>query len=1016
MRLHPFAVLAGTTLLVTLPAPRLPAADGPRVQELRGQRVKGTTFFQVRFEAPRDYAPPRLDRLNPDGSVSRGELARLPRLVPQDDRTRAVYLELQIRAAGNPRGNAAPAALPHLQFVGKASGSGPARLLLLYPLRPANKGENAAPRKGDKPSLARLLPRTEWAEVPVTLDLARATDVPARGNARSAAKEPAADDLEGRWAAAQAARFAVLEAETSQFSFYGFARAATGRKYRVPAPALGRGGEGNDRGWFGRRLYETTTGAEAIAESLALRRLTGGDFRDRAERSIDVGDVRGITIGEHPWEKMMGDRKPSPEPLARLVPHDNYYVHFKNIVRLIEFGELLDQWGTSLSRAYEVNSRDYQIKERLEKQLCLQSSSLGKLLGPLVVKSLAITGSDPYVREGSDVTVIFHVANRQLFLAGLDPFLAAARKEFGKALRESRTDYHKITVESHVTPLREVSLHRAVFDEYVVYSNSPVGLRRVLDAYQGRQKRLADARDFQYMRTNFRLEDKEEDGFVFLSDAFLRRLVGPADKIKEQRRREALTSLFMLTDGALFSAWETGKLPADQKALLAASGLKADELYSPEGAAPTWDAARQTAVSPVYNTIHFATPLIELPIDRITPTERADYERFRLAYLTNWRNYFDPIGIRLSLTANKVRVETYILPLVRNSNYNELKRITGGGTLSIDPSDVSPATVAQLLVHIAPDARERRLLREAVRQRPRRRPRRERNREGNWIGRWLLVRLDDSPAYARLAEWWVRQEIDPRTAKEGPEAVQETVSLFQQIPLTVGLEIKHPVIFTGILVALRNSIQGLEWDEVETYKGVLITRVKAYATFTVYFIRLDGAFYMSFSPASLKDLVDRARARKEEKGKGKDRKLVKLNASLYLSPNAANIRTVVQFILEWESHRRALANEPIWYALYHPGLIGADASAKTARATALRLLGFVPVSPDDAPYHYDRKTDAVVNRRHGSLRRPRLHEGIEPASPLAKFLDQLRSIRADLSFKEDGIYTVLTMDRKAAAK
>ena len=78
----------------------------------------------------------------------------------------------------------------------------------------------------------------------------------------------------------------------------------------------------------------------------------------------------------------------------------------------------------------------------------------------------------------------------------------------------------------------------------------------------GMGKALADSLDFKYMRTVFRLGDEKEDGFLFLSDAFLRHLVGPSLRIKERRRLEALTSLYMVTHGAMFTAWETGKLGA----------------------------------------------------------------------------------------------------------------------------------------------------------------------------------------------------------------------------------------------------------------------------------------------------------------------------------------------------------------------------------------------------------------------------------------------------------------------
>ena len=68
------------------------------------------------------------------------------------------------------------------------------------------------------------------------------------------------------------------------------------------------------------------------------------------------------------------------------------------------------------------------------------------------------------------------------------------------------------------------------------------------------------------MRTIFRYDDKDEAGFAYLSDAFIRNLVGPASKIKEKRRLEALTSMYMLHRGGLYHAWENGKPPADHDA------------------------------------------------------------------------------------------------------------------------------------------------------------------------------------------------------------------------------------------------------------------------------------------------------------------------------------------------------------------------------------------------------------------------------------------------------------------
>src|SRR5206468_1092833 len=162
------------------------------------------------------------------------------------------------------------------------------------------------------------------------------------------------------------------------------------------------------------------------------------------------------------------------------------------------------------------------------------------------------------------------IANKSLFQAGTEPTLTETRKRFGKQLKEDKAEYHGVVIESFVTPRREVSLHRAAFADYAVYSNSPVAVRRVIDAHQGKGKRFA-----------------------------------------------------------------------------------------PDGNTVFWDHEAQVAVSNIWNTQDFVTPLIEVPINQVTPTEAREYERFRLEYLGLWRQYFDPIGMRLSLGKEQVRMELY---------------------------------------------------------------------------------------------------------------------------------------------------------------------------------------------------------------------------------------------------------------------------------------------------------------------------------------------------------------------
>jgi hypothetical protein len=214
------------------------------------------------------------------------------------------------------------------------------------------------------------------------------------------------------------------------------------------------------------------------------------------------------------------------------------------------------------------------------------------------------------------------------------------------------------------------------------------------------------------------------------------------------------------------------------------------------------------------------------------------------------------------------------------------------------------------------------------------------------------------------------------------------------------------------------------------YKGVSIVQVKATAAGmrqlalpssragkdpflpAVYYAMIDGAFYLTFSEPMLHDLIDRS----QEKREGEAR-TVEVNSSLYVSPGAARLtRGLIQKYLEKQVHEQALAAAPVWYPLYHSGLVPEGANPVAVAALAERYYGFVPVSPDGAAYVYDRRTDEMRNERHGSPARPKTHRELAENAQIQQLLEQLHSIRADLRFREDGIHTTLTVDRQSKEK
>ena len=419
------------------------------------------------------------------------------------------------------------------------------------------------------------------------------------------------------------------------------------------------------------------------------------------------------------------------------------------------------------------------------------------------------------------MTAIFHVVDAKLFRAGVEPYLAAAREEFGDKLKTATEEYDGVTLESFVTPGREVSLWRASFGEFVVYANSPAGVRRVLDARAGRIKPLAESLDYQYMRTVFRHSDAAEDGFAFFSDAFIRQLVGPASKIKEKRRLEGLAGLHMASNSVLWHAWDTGRMPADLTAALNHAGITHSDLTTLDQSSVSWSADRPTAISDRHNTAHFATPLIELPIDRVTKQEEQQYRQFRDEYLRLWREFFDPVGVRVGLKNGTIKLETYILPLIRDRQYAELRRETDGGTVPLNVSPPTPKTIAQGTMHIGPNSQIRSTLAMMANWF-------DLPKVPKWLGDWVVIRFDDSPVYAKLAAL----EQTPG----GTNDWAARLDLISQMPATIGVEIQNPLAFAALLTGLRNSMVKsapalFTWEPLpDPYRGVPIVRIQETAS------------------------------------------------------------------------------------------------------------------------------------------------------------------------------------------
>jgi hypothetical protein len=345
----------------------------------------------------------------------------------------------------------------------------------------------------------------------------------------------------------------------------------TGRDWRI-----GRGGTVD--------VFSLFTGALAVQESLQLDTMRGPmppapveegakdtsvELDKRRRETVNVADLTGPTIKGHPWKKMLAGRKPEIDPLARMVPADFYFVQFRSITKMMDLLDSGDLWSTHLfSQAFR-EARTQQVGERIRRQLAIETNPLLQPFYDLVAEEVAVTGSDLFVREGSDVTVIIRFKQAAVFKARMDSFLASAAKSNPDARRVAG-EYLGVKYDHLATPDRRLCVYAAYpADNIHIRSNSKVALQRVLEAIRGKTpagkavQRLGDTAEFAYIRTIYPRGAREEDGFIYLSDPFIRRLVGPVVKLTERRRMLCYNHLRMIGNAAQMYQTEHGKPPAD---------------------------------------------------------------------------------------------------------------------------------------------------------------------------------------------------------------------------------------------------------------------------------------------------------------------------------------------------------------------------------------------------------------------------------------------------------------------
>jgi hypothetical protein len=348
-------------------------------------------------------------------------------------------------------------------------------------------------------------------------------------------------------------------------------------------------------------------------------------------------------------------------------------------------------------RALSEQSEDGAVLERYETQLGLHASAMARALGPQLVQSVAITGSDPYFPTGTDVTILFQTPKAEALRTLL---LGEVRTNSAKApgVASEKGTAGGLPYERTATPDRSVCSYVAALNETtVVVANSKVQIERLGALRLAKAATIATLPEYRFFRSRYPRGANDETGFLFLSDATIRRWCGPEWRIGASRRLRAAA---ILADAQA----------ANLDAIASGAAERPTEPPMPMRTIGTLTLGPGGVRSSVYGSLAFITPIAELGITEVTPDEAAAYKRWRDTYQENWRWAFDPIALSFSVKPDRISADLTVMPLILASGYKMWAEITKGVTIAPDAGDPHEV-VAQAVIAVNAKAR---VLNEAI--------------------------------------------------------------------------------------------------------------------------------------------------------------------------------------------------------------------------------------------------------------------------------------------------------------
>jgi hypothetical protein len=594
-----------------------------------------------------------------------------------------------------------------------------------------------------------------------------------------------------------------------------------------------------------------------------------------------------------------------------------------------------------------------------------------------------------------------------------------------------------------------------------VRSNSLAGFQRILEAIAGKQadgkpvRRLADSDEFAYIRTLMPRGAAEEDGFVYLSDPFIRKQVSARVKLTERHRLSCYNHLRMIGHGAMMYRTQFGKAPASLAELAkcgCAPGLfGTGTLACPDAGKYALSTDGSFGTCTRHGTAHSLTPCCENYVARVNGTQADECLAFVKNYDEYWKTYFDPIALRIQITPKRFRIETIILPLIDNTIYSALATRLGDKPEPLDALPVPKKNIFTLSFRL----NKSKLLEELDRgmkkagddiagaetARALGVPKRDLDRISMKKLRELLEKGLGNQVAVHVYDAVPIVDVNLSTmlagflsSRSGSSAIEIEAILVGALaaslssPVYISIPVKDGKLVDRFLDSLdplfthRLQAQGVEQDFYYLRKDRELTlrgNVLRFGPVKVRFFtgRIGDAFYIVIcnKPFILDDLVALDAARKSGTVKPGDGGPVGY-AMLRLRPENWNL-VLPDFHLGWAENNRLGCLDNLGPLSNVARSLTAAGNGKAADAAdvlreARRLHDVRFFCPEGGRYLVSPDGKKCRCSVHGWDREPRQRAAPRPECPSMKLIRQFAGLSATLTFREDGLQAVLLIERK----